>query len=66
MEALEDALGDALGVLYVQKHFQGDAKPRALRIVEQVSLHHPNTPPSYPYPLATSGLIDILPLSPPP
>ena len=36
LEALEDALGEALSLLYVQKHFSGDAKPRALKIVEQV------------------------------
>jgi predicted metalloendopeptidase len=33
LEALEDALGDALGQLYVSKYFSGDAKPRALRVV---------------------------------
>ena len=36
LEALEDALGEALSQLYVNKFFAGDAKPRALRIVEQV------------------------------
>ena len=36
LEALEDALGEALGQLYVQEYFGGEAKPRALRIVEQV------------------------------
>ena len=33
---LESALGDELGKLYVAKHFSGDAKPTALRIVESV------------------------------
>ena len=36
LEALEEALGDALGVCYVERYFAGDAKTRALRIVERV------------------------------
>lgn len=36
LEFLEDSLGEALGKLYVQKHFQGDAKQRALQVVEAV------------------------------
>jgi putative endopeptidase len=36
LEALEEALGDSLGVCYVMRYFSGDAKDRALRIVEQV------------------------------
>lgn len=36
LEALEDALGFALGVCYVNKFFPSDAKVRALRIVESV------------------------------
>jgi putative endopeptidase len=33
LSALESALGDALGQLYVSKYFKVDAKERALRIV---------------------------------
>lgn len=36
LNKLESALGDELGKLYVEKHFGGDAKPKALRIVESV------------------------------
>lgn len=38
LSALESALGDALGKLYVSKYFSGDAKPKALKIVEAVSI----------------------------
>jgi len=34
--SLESALGDALGQLYVSRYFAGEAKPRALQIVESV------------------------------
>lgn len=36
LAALEDCLGDALGKLYVSRHFPGDSKALALDIVEQV------------------------------
>jgi putative endopeptidase len=36
MGMLESNLGDALGQLYVDQHFSGDAKPMALGIVESV------------------------------
>ena len=36
LEALEDAMGFALGVSYVNQYFAGDAKIRALRVVESV------------------------------
>jgi putative endopeptidase len=36
LSCLEGALGDALGQLYVVKHFPSDAKARALKIVESV------------------------------
>lgn len=35
-EMVESNLGEALGQLYVDKHFSGDAKPLALSIVENV------------------------------
>jgi putative endopeptidase len=36
LNKLEAALGDELGKLYVAKYFSGDAKPKALHIVETV------------------------------
>lgn len=36
LQGLETALGDSLGQLYVSKYFAGDAKVRALQIVESV------------------------------
>ena len=41
LSALESALGDALGKLYVSKYFSGDAKPKALKIVEAVTNTNP-------------------------
>ena len=37
MGMVEEALGEAVGELYVGKYFSGDAKARALAVVEQVS-----------------------------
>jgi putative endopeptidase len=36
LQSLESALGEALGKLYVAKHFPSDAKSRALKVVESV------------------------------
>lgn len=36
LHAVENALGEALGQLYVSKYFAGEAKPKALKVVESV------------------------------
>ena len=36
MLSVESYLGEAVGQLYVNKHFSGAAKPKALEIVENV------------------------------
>lgn len=36
LSAVEDSLGEAMGQLYTAKHFNGDAKKRALTVVENV------------------------------